>query len=398
MYFNNRGPEGFEKRVREDKKTKNEIQPRAWLELNTRALQKNYRAIQDQVPNQSLLPMVKANAYGHGLEWVGEMLKGFSNLYAFGVATLEEGAQLRKILGPRFQKTSIVVFSDTTPWAEEKGYFCEHYNLTPVIASEADWHQFLKQRWTRRISYEIQFNTGMNRLGVSPQFASVIMKNLKTKPVEEHPQGVFSHFSSSENLESKLTTHQLEKFKILKNQFSATFPSVRFHFANSGGIWNFKNLGLSELTDVVRPGLALYGIPPWQGAPLRGISEVMSFKTQVIMTHRLKPGESIGYGGTYTASGKEAVFAAIIGAGYADGVMRSLGNQGYTWVGGKKNRFLGTISMDVAAIQCSADTKIGSSVEILGPHIDIWAQSRLAGTIPYEFLTSISTRVKRVYE
>jgi alanine racemase len=374
-----------------------ESAPRALLELDGAALQGNFKAVQALVPDQALLPMVKADAYGHGAEWAAGLLVGMPNLYGFGVATLEEGSELRQSLGVRARRTKIVVFSGTAPWGEEKGQFCEENGLTPVISSDEDWKEFVRRDWPKRIAYELKFNTGMNRLGLSPGMAKQIVRSLKDGPVEAHPSGIFSHLAMSEDPESRLSQQQLERFVILKSELGQAFPSAQFHLANSGGIWNQKRWGLQGLTDAVRPGLSLYGIPPWSDAPVRGLVPVLTFKASVVAVHQLKPGESIGYGASYKVPAKapEPVFAAVLAAGYADGVSRALSNQGYAWLGDKATRFLGMVSMDLCAIAGSASTRVGDMAELLGPHVDIWAQARAAGTIPYELLTSLSARVKR---
>lgn len=372
-----------------------EIPPRAIVQLSADALQKNYRAIQALVPDQFIIPMLKANAYGHGSIWAARLLVRLPGLYGFGVATLEEGKELREGLGLRERKTQILVLSDATPWSDEKGQFCEAYGLTPALASETDWSSFYRGGWHERVPYDLLINTGMNRLGILPSSFVPIARNLKGKPAHCLPRSVFSHFAMSESPESKLTQTQIERFRSVRKEWSATFPGTKFHFSNSGGIWNAKKLGMGDITDVVRPGLSLYGIPPWPGAPARGISPVLSFKVKVAALHRLKLGESIGYSGTYRVTG-EGVIAAILSAGYADGIPRSLSNRGSVILDGAKAPFIGNISMDLSAVRCSARTRVGDWAEILGPEMDPWLQAQAAGTIPYELLTSISSRVKRV--
>ncbi|MEO5970884.1 MAG: alanine racemase [Bdellovibrionia bacterium] len=390
-----------------------EIPPRLEVELSASALINNYEAIQSLVPGQLILPMLKANAYGHGAEWASRLLEKMPGLYGLGVATLEEGAQLRKVLSVRKaskvgsktslkeslrkRMVSILVFTGTVDWSEEKGEFCEEFGLTPVLASEVGWTRFLKGGWPTRLSYELQFNTGMNRLGIEPSFIPALIKGFKTLPESAFPCGIFSHLAMSERPEDPLSKIQLERFIKIRRDLKSLLPHAYFHLSNSGGIWNHKHFGISELTEVVRPGLSLYGIPPWPGAPERGISSVMTVRSRVVAIHRLKPGDSIGYGGTFKVQGREQVCAAIVSAGYADGINRALSNQGFAWLNGKSTRFLGVVSMDLCAIQCWPDTSVGDSVEFLGPHVDPWSQAKKAGTIPYELFTSLSERVKRIY-
>jgi alanine racemase len=370
--------------------------------LSSRALKNNYEAIREQVPGLGILPMIKANGYGHDSAWVARELLHFPDLYALGVATFEEALEVRKALGARHLRSKIVVFSDSAPWDEDKGRFCERHGLTPAITSDEDWFKFLKHGWPERISYELMFNTGMNRMGLTLGIAPQVARELKKRPAIAHPDGVFSHLAMSETPDSKLSRQQLERFIALRSELEAALPSTLFHLANSGGIWNHKHFELLKHTDAVRPGLSLYGIPPWPGAPVRGLTPVMSVIAKVVHVHRqLKAGETVGYGATFKV--KDPCSVAIIGAGYADGLFRSLGAEGTVWLqgkagGGRYERFAGRISMDLAAITCPGTTQVGDGVEILGPRIDPWKQAGLAGTIPYELLTSVGSRVQRVYE
>jgi alanine racemase len=379
-----------------------EIPPRIIAELSATALRNNYDAISRQVPGHSLIPMVKANAYGHGLEWASRNLLDMRSLYALGVATLEEGAELRSALGPRARKTRITVFSGAAPWSDEKGQFCEAHGLTPVIASDEDWARFLKGKWLTRIEYDLKFNTGMNRLGLSAGMASRVAKDLRTLPGDAHPGCVHSHLAMAEKPDAPLSLRQRDRFSALRSELGAAMPATQFSLANSSAIWSAKHFRLEE-TDIVRPGVSLYGIPPWKGAPARGIEPVLKLKARVIAQHQLRPGESIGYGASFTAptasKGREAesVCAAVLSAGYGDGVLRSLSNRGHVWIGGQASRFIGIVSMDISAVRSFPSVKTGDWAEILGPNVDIWAQAEEAQTIPYELLTSLTSRVQREY-
>ena len=383
------------------------VEPRAIAELSAAALVGNYHAIREQVAEHSILPMVKADAYGHGAAWAARELLGLPGLNGFGVATLEEGATLRSELGLRARKTRIVVFSGSTGfhggWNEGVGQFCEQNGLTPVLGSDECWHAFWRQGWASRLPYELEFNTGMNRMGITPGLSAQIARTLRDEDGALHPGGVFTHLASAESPDSKLTRQQRERFAQIRADFASACPSTHFHIANSAAIWNQKVLGLGDgFTDLVRPGISLYGVPPWDDAPARGLSPVMTLKARVLTRYRLKAGESVGYGGTYVASAPTEI--ATLGAGYADGLVRSLKGKGgeaggYAWVDGRRERFVGIVSMDLAAVTCSERTQPGDWVEWMGPRIDPWKQARAAGTVPYELLTSVSAlpRVKRIY-
>lgn len=371
-------------------------------ELSAKAMVSNYRAIQDQVPHQSILPMIKADGYGHGATWVARQLLASSGLYGFGVATLEEAAQLRKELGPAGRTVRILVFSGACGWTDEKGELCERLRLTPVIATDRDWNAFVRNRWHERIPYELKFNTGMNRLGLSLSLVGNIVKTLRGKESETHPEGILTHLASAEQPDAPLSRQQRDRFRWLREELSGVFPKAHFHLGNSAAIWNQKYWDLKNLSDVVRPGLALYGVIPWQDAPERGISPVMTLKANVVMVQRLKPGEAMGYGGHFKVTGTRPAHVAVISAGYADGLSRTLsghlpGGGGHVWLGGKAQRFLGVVSMDLSAVSASPETEAGEWAEILGPNVDHWAQAKAGQTIPYELLTSVSYRVQRIY-
>lgn len=344
--------------------------------------------------------MVKANAYGHDLGWVGRQLLDLPGLYGFGVASLEEGKELRQELGAHGKRARIIVFSGANPWTEGKGQFCERHGLTPVIATDADWEKFLKQGWPEKIAYELKFNTGMNRLGMSPKMASQVVKALRGERTEWHPHGVLSHLAIAEEPDHRLSLEQRRCFEAIRSEMHAAFPAAQFHLGNSAAIWNEKHWRLEGFTDVVRPGLSLYGVPPWKDAPIRGLEPVMSLKASLIQIHHLKPGDSVGYGGTYQVSSKDhpqGMKVGLISAGYGDGLHRMLSSKGWAWIAGQPKRLLGRVSMDLAAVECPPAAKIGDWVELFGPNIDPWAQSELAGTIPYELLTSVGNRVQRIH-
>ncbi len=402
-------------------------EPRVVAELSASALVNNFRVIADLAPEHSVLPMIKANAYGHGAVWAARQLLQEPKLEGLGVSTLPEGKELRKELGAKARNVRIVVFSGALGYSQgfsdEVGQYCEKYELTPVISSDDSWNAFRRGGWAERIPYELEFNTGMNRLGISASLAGRIATELAKLDAGAHPQGVMTHFAAAEAPESKLTQTQIERFIAIRKEFTSRCPSTRFHLANSAAIWNRKNYGLDGISDLVRPGISLYGVPPWAGAPLRGLSPVMTLRSRVLARYDLKAGESVGYGGTFVAGqsappaqssadvGGDArgakhresvVRVATVAAGYADGLLRSLkgtgGNTGgFAWVQGRPERFVGIVSMDLSAVTCSSATKPGDWVEWMGPNVDAWAQARAAGTVPYELLTSVSARVQRNY-
>lgn len=368
--------------------------PRVRAELAASALKRSFRAILAQT-SANALPMVKADAYGHGAPWVTtELLRlKSSRLEGFGVASLEEGALLREGALARHAGVRVLCFSGASPWSEEKWRFCERYALTPVLAGEEDFRRFLRQG-VGRLPYELKFDTGMHRLGLAFENAREIAASLAKRPAREQPRGILSHLAMSEDPQAPLTRLQISRFLELRRIFAGS--GARFHLSNSGAIWNENELGLRGLTDFVRPGISLYGVPPWPGAELRGIEPVMRVLAQVIGVRRIPAGESVGYGATFTAP--DELDVGVLSGGYADGIKRSLSNCGQARIGNGEFRFLGIVSMDLSVIGAKGLTpKLGQWAELLGGGIDPWAQAKAAGSIPYELLTSWSARVERVY-
>jgi len=372
-----------------------EIAPRARALLSASALKNNYNAISDQLASQAVIPMIKANAYGHGVDWVIQVLKTMPNLYGWGVASLEEGKEVRDSLGLKYRKNKILIFSGALPWTDEKGQYCEQNGLTPVIGSDEDWAKFFKGQWHRKLPYHLKFNTGMNRLGISTALAPSIVKQLLHEPVESRPEGVASHLALAENPAHPLTQLQISRFTELRGILEPAWGGVLFHLANSSAIWNQKHFGLAKLTDMIRPGISLYGVPPWAGAPEKGIKPVMELEYQVVARRKLQKNETVGYGATYKCESAQQEIA-ILSAGYADGFHRMMSNRGEVWASGKLRKILGIVSMDMSAIECDASIKVGSWAKVLGTELDPWTQAQAAGTIPYELLTSVSSRVKKV--
>ena len=371
--------------------------------VSAKALRENYKAIQEQVGDQAILPMIKADAYGHGAVFTARALAQARNLYGFGLASLDEAREVREALGAKGRKTRVMTLSGATNWSEEKSQYCERFGITPTIASDEDWRRFLKMKGPERLKYHLKFNTGMNRLGISAGLVQQILSQLKDKPLEWRPEGVATHLAVAEDPSHPLTKKQLEVFRGITSAVKSSWTDTLFHLANSGSIWNAREFRLEGWTDVVRPGISLYGVPPWPGAPARGLVPAMEIRAQVAARRQLKPGESVGYGAHFRVKGSDSPLEiAILSAGYADGVHRmnsGIGEAGgRVLLGGRLRRFLGIVSMDLSAVECDASTQVGEWASLFGPGLEPWTQAKAAGTIPYEVLTSVSRRVRRTAE
>jgi len=344
--------------------------------------------IAQKAGHQKLLPMVKADAYGHDAVWVSRVLwndsRARSRLHAFGVATFEEALELRRELPAVSRKIAIMVFSDCAPFSKDWYSLCQKQNLEPVLSEIRTFLEFQKYHLglpaSKRIRFHVEVNTGMNRLGIPLDSLSL---------VHSEPASVFTHLAESESPKSPLSVKQLKAFQSVIDWKKRHHPKALIHFANSGAIWNASHFPFYDEMNLVRPGLSLYGVRPYAKAKNEGLKPVMTFEAPVIQKTFLEKGERVGYNGIYRSDKKSGEWVATLAAGYADGVFRSLANQ---------DLILGKVSMDLITVKATARTRIGNWVALWGEGVDPYAIAERANTIPYEITTRLGGRVKRVYE
>lgn len=332
------------------------------------------------------VPMVKCNAYGHGLPEIGRVLEAIPDVVALGVASLSEGVVLRskKIHKP------IWVFSDSGPWDESVASLAAHARLTPVFHRFEDLKAAVRTRARLEAGFHLKFNTGMNRLGIDCAKAAEVRRWCAVRGLR--PQGICTHFATAEEPSSSHSRMQLELFRGVVAEFSSLDVS-HIHCANTAAILEAKRLGWGTFCNVFRPGIGLYGYGGRAGRRA-GLKPVLELRARVISARRLKPGALVGYGSTFRAV--EAEMQALLSIGYGDGFMRRLSNEKIL-VRGKKVRVLGRVSMDLTSLAIRATP--GTWVRLLGES-DVQGEvmASAAQTIPYELLTSISsTRVPRIY-
>ncbi len=357
------------------------------LEINLNAVLHNLNYFRSQVDDAKLMCMVKAFGYGAGDVEVARLLQN-NGVYAFGVAYADEGVRLRQagINVP-------IMVMNTEPAAFPSVI---ENQLEPVIYSLEMLDLFVREL----INYEqthfpihLELETGMNRLGFRLEDIAALTALINSQP-EVKVESVFSHLAASEDdNQDGFTRLQLERFTQGVSQIrEAVGYEFNRHIANSAAILRFPEMHL----DMVRLGVALYGVDPLnqEVSPLRVVG---SLKTRITQIRDLAAGETIGYGrsGTISSGGK----VAVIPIGYADGLRRSLSNGvGSVYVNGAYAPIVGKVCMDMTMVDVSnLDCAEGDEVEVFGDNISITDLARKMDTIPYEVLTSVSSRVKRTY-
>jgi alanine racemase len=361
------------------------------VEVDLQRLAKNYYQIRQNVAPARVMPVLKANAYGHGLLEVARLMESLGADY-LGVAVLEEGILLRQsgIRSPILVLGGI--FGNQVP------HFLQH-DLTLAASSVEKLEQIettaAQLGVTARVHLKI--DTGMERIGVHYYSATSLLEaSLKCHHVLV--EGIFSHFANADTADLSHARLQLERFaEVLSFYEKHSLPTPIRHMANSAAILSLPESWL----DLVRPGILLYGVYPSAETP-RGIAvrPALAWKSHVVYFKVVKPGHPVGYGSTWQSD--HLVRLVTVPVGYGDGYFRSMSHQAQVILRGKKYPVVGRISMDQITVNIEWDSAYNEDeVILLGEAGDqaITAEDLAlwAGTIPYEILTNINTRVPRLY-
>ncbi len=361
-----------------------------WVEISTSAFADNVRVLKSWVgPSVQIMAVLKADAYGHGAVALAPvaLANGASSI---GVSSLEEAIQLREA----GIKSPLLILGGIYPL--ENFEVALRYNITPTVASleAAQELERAERKMGANIPLHLKVDTGMGRIGVSPEGAKKVLDWLF-----EHPHltlaGVYSHFSSV-STDPQFTRRQLKIFEELKDQARRMgFTETAFHLANSAGLSRYRE----SHHDLVRPGIVLYGIRERGKARGPAVSPVLSWQTKVIYLKKVAARTPISYGQTFVT--KKRMEIATLPVGYADGIPRAVSNKGFVLIKGKKRPILGRVTMDHIMIDATGlNAQIGEPVVLMGQqgsqsiHVSDWAA--WAGTISYEIFCGISKRVPRV--
>ncbi|CAN7695365.1 alanine racemase [Rhizobium sp. LjRoot258] len=354
------------------------------LAIDLGALGENYRRLAKNVAPAALAAVVKADAYGLGAVQVSQRLYQ-EGCRRFFVAHFIEAVQLRSSLP---QNAAIYVLNGLQPGNEERAAALGVVPLLNSIGQIEAWSQ-TACRVGRTLEAALQVDSGMSRLGLSPDEVCELLAN-PGLILNIEVTTLVSHLACADEPANPANARQLAALRAI----STAFPGLPVSLANSGGIF----LGGEFHGSLARPGIALYG-----GAPVADrdnpMLPVVRLEVPVIQTRTVSPGTQIGYGGTFTA--KTATRLATIAAGYADGLPRSLSGRGAVYFEGQRLPIAGRVSMDSITVDISALPEgaldLGTPVEVVGKHQTLEMMAADADTISYEILTRLGHRYQRRY-
>ena len=360
------------------------------LEVNLGAVVDNLNYFRSFLkPDTRMVCMVKADAYGAGAVEMAKTLQDHRVDY-LAVAVADEGVTLRRA---GITANIMVMNPEMTAF---KTMF--DYDLEPEVYSFRLLDALVKAARKEGITgwpVHIKLDTGMHRLGFNPEDdMDELIDRLKHQQAVI-PRSVFSHFVGSDSDEfDAFSAQQFQLFDEGSQRLQAAFShKILRHMDNSAGIEHFPERQM----DMCRLGLGLYGVNPYMSPNLGGLKTVSTLKTTILQLRHVKAGDSVGYS-RRTILERDSVIGAIP-IGYADGLNRHLGNRhGYCLVNGRRAEYVGNICMDVAMIDVTdIPCQEGDMVEVFGEHLPVTVLSDIIDTIPYEVLTGVSNRVKRVY-
>lgn len=357
-----------------------------WAEVHLGALQDNLKRFRRRMPGSTrVLFVVKGNAYGHGAVECARAAQKSRAADWLGVSSVEEGVTLREA-GIRMP---VLVLGSLYPF--ESFLAAVEFGLVPTVASldSARGLCEVARRLGRRVSCHLKIETGMGRIGMSPAAAVSVARYLKQQRSVD-VAGAYTHFSCAD-CDPEFTREQLRRFRRVLSELERGGAGVRIrHAANSVGALRFP----SSRLDLVRPGLAIYGLYP-------GFSPVLSLKSKVVFLKTVPRGAAVGYGATFRA--RRPTRVATVPIGYADGLSRHLSNRGQVLLGGRRCPVIGNISMDMIMVDATSvpAARVGDDVVLVGRQgreaVAAGDVARAAGTIPYEVTTALTARVPRTY-
>lgn len=364
-----------------------------WLEIDKKNLLHNVEQFRKIAPNSQIWPVVKSNAYGHGLKEVVKVLDKDKNVSGFAVVNLDEAVAVHKI-----SKKPIMVLSYFS-W-DKKGLVTanRHKISLPVYDYEAiDRLDDLAKKFKKDFWINIKIDTGTTRLGFRPEDADKAIEYVRSK---KHIKvfSMFTHYAESEAEDLSFSNQQLETF----NQIAGKYFDIKIHSACSAASVNLPN----SQQDIIRLGVSLYGLWPSIAAKQNGESQgielkpVLTWKTKIIQVKNVLAGDTVGYNRTYKC--EEDCKIAVLPVGYNEGYSRLLSNKAEVLIKGQRYKVRGNICMNLCMVELpqDSDIKAGEEVVLLGHDkkqiVSAEDLARWSQTINYEVVTKISSQLPRL--
>ncbi len=371
----------------------------SFVEVNSASLRHNFSAVKSIVPKDAhIMAVVKANAYGAGAIKASEIFLQEGANY-LGVAALDEALELRS----HFSKTPILILGYSP---NSNASMLIDNDLSAMIFSleQAEVFSQTALKSQKRLKVHLKIDTGMHRLGLEPNFKSIeIIKKIRALKGLEI-EGIFTHLS---NADAKIKTHaknQMKAFNAFLEQLLDQKIEFQYrHAYNSAGILSLCNGNENRLLNLYRPGIMLYGFYPSNGMKESCptiLKNVISLKARIVQIRSVKKGEFIGYGEHFYAN--EETLVGVLALGYADGLVRALGNRIQVAINNQLAPLIGKVCMDQCFVKLNnIQAKEGDEVILFGDKSakanDASEIAALLNTIPYETISTLSKRLERVY-
>ncbi|MGL2882683.1 alanine racemase [Helicobacter pylori] len=371
----------------------------SFVEVNTASLRHNFNAVKSIVPKDAcVMAVVKANAYGAGALKASEIFLQEGANY-LGVATLDEALELRS----HFSQTPILILG-YSPNTNASMLIDNDLSAMVFSLEQAEVFSQVALKSQKRLKIHLKIDTGMHRLGLEPTFKSIetIKKIRALKGLEV--EGIFTHLS---NADANIKTHaknQMKAFNAFLEQLLDQKIEFQYrHAYNSAGILSLCNGNENRLLNLYRPGIMLYGFYPsneMKESSQTILKNVISLKARIVQIKRVKKGEFIGYGEHFYTN--EETLVGVLALGYADGLMRALGNRIQVVINNQLAPLIGKVCMDQCFVKLNnIQAKEGDEVILFGDKSakanDASEIAALLNTIPYETISTLSKRLERVY-
>ncbi|WP_121293409.1 alanine racemase [Helicobacter pylori] len=371
----------------------------SFVEVNSASLRHNFSAVKSIVPKDAhIMAVVKANAYGAGAIKASEIFLQEGANY-LGVATLDEALELRS----HFSKTPILILGYSP---NSNASMLIDNDLSTMIFSleQAEVFSQMALKSQKRLKIHLKIDTGMHRLGLEPNFKSIeIIKKIRALKGLEI-EGIFTHLSNADSNIKIHAKNQMKAFNAFLEQLLNQKIEFQYrHAYNSAGILSLCNGNENRFLNLYRPGIMLYGFYPSNGMKETCptiLKNVISLKAQIVQIRSVKKGEFIGYGEHFYTN--EETLVGVLALGYADGLIRALGNRIQVAINNQLAPLIGKVCMDQCFVKLNnIEAKEGDEVILFGDKSakanDASEIAALLNTIPYETISTLSKRLERVY-